>query len=82
VKDVLKVSQPQSVQEKKLLVLYSDAAAYMLKAATAVKVFLSKFNYFTCMSHGLQRVVEQVRSNFPDIIKLISSTKEVVVKVP
>jgi hypothetical protein len=29
-----------------VLVLYLDAAAYMLKAATALKLFLSEFNSF------------------------------------
>jgi hypothetical protein len=39
VKDGLKVMWPHSVQEEKMLVSYSDAADYMLKAATALKVF-------------------------------------------
>jgi hypothetical protein len=46
VKYGLKVLWPQSLQEEKVLVLYLDAAAYMLKAATALKLSLSEFNSF------------------------------------
>jgi hypothetical protein len=76
VNDGLKVLWPQSVQEEKVLVLYSDATAYIPKAATALKVFYQNLLYFSCMTHGL-RVVEEVRSDFPDVNKLIpSSTKK------
>jgi hypothetical protein len=81
VNDGLKVLQSQSVQEKKVLVLYSGAAAFMLKAATALKVFYQNLIHFTCMAHGIH-VAEEVRSNFPDVNKLISSTKKVLVKAP
>jgi hypothetical protein len=78
----LKVLWPQSVQEEEVVVLYSDAAAYMLKAATALKVFYQNLIHFTCMSRGLQHVAEEVRSNFPAINKLMLSTKKVLVKAP
>jgi hypothetical protein len=80
VNDGLKVLWPKSLQEEMVLVLYSDAAAYMPKAATALKVFYQNLIHFTCMAHGLQRVAEEVRSNFPDVNKLISSTKKFFVK--
>jgi hypothetical protein len=48
----------------------------MPKAATALNVFYQNLIHFTCMAHGLQRVAEEVRSNFPDINKLISLTKK------
>jgi hypothetical protein len=76
VNDGMKVLWPHSVQEEKVLVLYSDTAAYMPKAVTALKVFYQNVIHFSCMAHGLQRVAEEVRSNFPDINKLISSTKK------
>jgi hypothetical protein len=75
VTDGVKVFWPQSIQEKKVLVLYSDATACVLKA-TALKLFYQNLIHFTCMAHGLQRVAEEVRSNFPDVNKLISSTKK------
>jgi hypothetical protein len=67
VKDGLKVLWPKSVQEEKVLVLYSDAAAYMLMATSALNLFYQNLIHFTCMAHGLQRVAEEVRSNFPDV---------------
>jgi hypothetical protein len=51
-----------------VLVLYSDAAAYMLKAATALKVFYQNLIHFTCMAHGLLRVAEEV--TFPSSTNL------------
>jgi hypothetical protein len=74
VKDGLKVFWPKSLHEEKVLVLYSDAAACTLKAATALEVFYQNLINFTCMTHGLLRVAEEVRSNVPDVNKLISST--------
>jgi hypothetical protein len=75
VNDGLKVLWPQSIKKERVLVLYSDSAAYMLKAATALKVFYQNSIHFNCMDHGLQRVAEEVRSNFPDVNKLISLQK-------
>jgi hypothetical protein len=80
VNDGLKVLWPQSVQEEKALALYPDAAAYMLKAATSLKVLYHNLINFTCMTYGLQRVAEEVRSNFSNVNRLISSTKKVFVK--
>jgi hypothetical protein len=47
VNDGLKVLRPIGVHEKKVLVLYSDAAAYMLKTAAASKVFYPNLIQFT-----------------------------------
>jgi hypothetical protein len=63
------------VHEEKLLILYSDAAAYMLEAATVLKVFYPNLIHFTCLAHGLQRAVEEVRTKFPQVNKLILTTK-------
>jgi hypothetical protein len=73
VKDGLKELWPQEAGGK-VLVLYSDAAAYMLKASTALKAFYQNLIHFSCMAHGLLRGEEEVRSNFPVVNKLISST--------
>jgi hypothetical protein len=64
VNDGLKKLWPTGVHEK-LLILYSDAAAYTLKAATALKVFYSNLIHFTCLVHGLQRLAEEVRAKSP-----------------
>jgi hypothetical protein len=54
-----------------MLILCSDAAACMLKAATALKLFYPNLVHFTCLAHGLQSVAEEVRSQLPKVNKLI-----------
>jgi hypothetical protein len=71
VNDGLQVLWPTRVHEEMVLILYSDTAAYMLKAATALKVFYPNLINFTCLAHGLQRVTEVVRAKFPQVKKLI-----------
>jgi hypothetical protein len=68
VNDVLKMLWYIRVHEK-VLILYSDAAAYMLKAATALKVFYPNLIHFTFLAHGLQHVVDEVRAKFPHVNK-------------
>jgi hypothetical protein len=55
VNDGLKVLWPTRVHMNMVLFLYSDAAAYMLKAATALKVFYQNLIPFTrtCLDHRL-----------------------------
>jgi hypothetical protein len=62
----LKVLWATGVHEK-VVILYSDAAAHMLKAATALKVFYPNLLTFTCLDHGLQRVAEEVRAKLPKV---------------
>ncbi|KAJ8892927.1 hypothetical protein PR048_005508 [Dryococelus australis] len=71
VNDGLKVLWPDGIQEEEVLVLYSDAASYMLKAATALRVFYPNMIHFTCMAHGLQRITE-VCSSHPQVNKIVS----------
>jgi hypothetical protein len=61
--------------EEKVLILYSGAAAYTLKAATALKVFYPNSIHLACLVHGLQRVADEVRTKFPQVNKLISMIK-------
>jgi hypothetical protein len=56
VNDGLKVLWPTGIREEKVLILFSDAVAYMLKAATSLKMFYPNLIHFTCLAHGLQRV--------------------------
>lgn len=73
---------PNGVQEDRVLLMVSDAAAYMIKAGKALQVFFSNMVHLTCLAHGLHRVAETVRSIFHDVDLLISSTKKVFVKAP
>jgi hypothetical protein len=61
-----KVLWPTGIHEEKVLIFYSDAATYMLKAATALKVFYPNLIHFTCLAHGLQ-CVAKIRAKFPQV---------------
>jgi hypothetical protein len=75
VNDGLKLLWPTGVHEK-VLILYSDDAAHIRKDATALKVFYPNLIHFTCIAHGLQRVVKKVRVKFPQVNKSILMTKK------
>jgi hypothetical protein len=71
-----KVLWPTAVHEEKVLILYSDAAAYMLKAANAsLKVCYPHLIHFICLVHGLQHIAEEVRAKIPHVNKLILMKK-------
>jgi hypothetical protein len=57
-----------------VLILYSDAAAYMQKAAAALEVFYPNLVHFTWPAHGVKSVAEEVRAKFPEVNKLILTT--------
>jgi len=73
---------PNGVQHEHVLLFVSDAAPYMVKAGTALKVFYSKMLHVTCAAHGLHRVAEQVRYHFSTVDKLIANVKQVFKKAP
>lgn len=54
----------------------------MIKAGEALKVLFSNMVRLTCLAHGLHRVSEVVRTEFPKFDMLISSTNKVFLKAP
>lgn len=60
----------------------SDAAPYIVKAANCLQAFYSKMINVTCVAHGLYRVAEKIRGQFPKIDKLVSNTKKIFLKAP
>jgi hypothetical protein len=68
VNDGLKMLWSTRIHEEKVLILYSEAAAYMMKAAIALKVFDPNLIH---LAHGLQCVAEKVRAKFLQVNKLI-----------
>lgn len=69
------------IQYSKVLLALTDAAAYMISAMGSLQLLYPKMLHLTCFSHGLHRVAEFIRSQFPEVNKLISKTKAVFVKV-
>ena len=68
--------------ESLLLLMLSDAAAYMIKAGKDLKVFYPSMIHITCFAHALHRVCEQVREMFKEVNDLISAVKKVFLKAP
>lgn len=69
-----------NIQRESFLLLISDAATYMIKAAKNLKIFYKMLTHITCLSHLLHNSVLRLRSFYPDIDNLISSTKAATVK--
>jgi hypothetical protein len=62
-----------SRHDEVLLSLY-DAAPYMVKTASTVKVLYSKMVHITCLGHGIHRIAK--------VEKLIAKVKQIFLKAP
>lgn len=60
----------------------TDAAPYMVKAAKNLKVLYSRMTHVTCAAHGIHRVCETIRAQFPLTNTIISTGKKVFLKAP
>jgi hypothetical protein len=70
----------EGVKKDKVLLFLSDAAPYMKKAGEVLQIFYQNMIHVTCLAHGLHRICETIREEFPAVNKLISSTKKVEIK--
>lgn len=78
----IKILWPRESHEERVLLLVTDAAAYMLKAGRDLKIFYPNIIHLTCLVHGFNRIAEEVRLHFPLINTLISSVKKIFLKAP
>ncbi|QQP49652.1 Uncharacterized protein FKW44_010398 [Caligus rogercresseyi] len=62
--------------------LVTDGAAYCVKAAKSLKTSFPEMIHVTCLAHGIHRVAELVRFQFPNVNELISEVKKVFLKSP
>lgn len=67
---------PDAVPSNKILLMLSDAATYMVKAASNMKIFYENLVHCTCLAHGLNRIAETIRLQFPLINDLIRNGKK------
>jgi hypothetical protein len=67
---------------KKILLMLSDAGAYMVKTYSNLKIFYENLIHCTCLAHGLNRVAETIRMQFPLVNALISAGKKIFLKAP
>lgn len=65
-----------------MLLLLSDAAAYMKKAGSTLKAFYPKMIHVTCLAHALSRVAETVRDCYGQVDSLIANGKKIFLKAP
>lgn len=73
---------PTGIKHDSVLLFLSDAAPYMVKAAKSISALYSKMIHVTCIAHGLHRIAEEIRNNFPEIDTLISNVKKIFLKAP
>ena len=80
--DALTLLWPSGIKFENVLLLVSDATAYMVKAANGLSVLFPKMIHVTCVAHGLHRVAESIRVFYPEVDRLIANTKKVFCKAP
>lgn len=73
---------PNGENNEKVLLLVTDAASYMVKAAKHLKIFYPNMKHLTCLAHGLHLVAEEVRKSFPDVDDFVSAVKKIFRKCP
>lgn len=82
VSDSLSTLWPQGQHREKVLLLVTDSASYMVKAAESLKPFYPNLKHLTCLVHAIHRIAEEVRDCFPSVDKFISTTKKIFLKCP
>lgn len=80
--DAMGVLWPDGIKHDRVLLLVTDAASYMIKAAEALKVLFPKIIHLTCSAHAFHRIAETVRVSFPKVDQLISNGKKIFLKAP
>lgn len=73
---------PEALPVEKIILMLSDAAAYMCKAANNLQIFFPQLIHTTCLAHGLNRLAEEIRNQFPIVNDLINNIKKKILKAP
>ena len=68
------------IEYHRLKYLITDAASYMRSAGVNLKTLRSHLLHVTCAAHGIQRVIEEVRSNKTLADQFVSNIKKDFVK--
>ena len=69
-----------NIAREKFLLLLSDAARYMIKAAETLKILYPRLLHVTCIAHLLHNCAEHIRAHFKAADNLISSIKAATIK--
>ena len=78
----MQIIWPGGIKQENVLLLATDAAPYMIKAAKSLRALYFKMVHVTCLAHGFHRLSEEIRSNFPKVDKLIGNIKKIFLKSP
>jgi hypothetical protein len=73
---------PDGVKFDNVLLLVTDSAPYMKKAAQGPTVSCPKLIHDTCVARALHRVCETFRVLYPNVDKLVANGKKMFVKSP
>ena len=68
------------ITREMLLLLFSDAAKYLLKAGDTLKIMYQRLLHVTCTAHLLHNCAEHLRAHFKATNNLISSKKAATIK--
>lgn len=80
--EAMQLLWPEGIKFDNVLLLVTDAAAYMKKAAVGLAVSYPKMVHVTCVAHALHRICEKIRVLYPKVDKLVSNGKKVFIKSP
>nr|CAD7577841.1 unnamed protein product [Timema californicum] len=70
-RDSLRVMWPSANNDENFMVFLTNIAAYMLITEASLKIFYPKLVPITCLAHGVDRVAENIRAQFPNINAVI-----------
>jgi hypothetical protein len=59
-----------------VLLLVTDGAPYMKKAAEGLSVSYPKLIHVTCVAHALRRICETIRVLYPNVDKIVANGKK------
>lgn len=80
--DSMHLLWPSGVHYDRVFLFVTDAAAYMVKAASSLQVLYTRMTHTTCIAHAFHRVAEKIRYLFPETNDLISTVKKIFCKAP
>lgn len=80
--DALNILWPNDIKYNKVFLFLTDAAPYMVKTANTLTVLFPNMIHVTCVAHGLHRVCETIRLEYPNIDNMISCVKKGFLKAP
>ncbi len=68
------------LENKNLLLFSTDAAKYMVKAASFIKKFYLNLHHITCKAHLIHNCALKIKSYFTNVDNLIATIKGITVK--